>query len=90
MANKKYLIDLIIDAKLTAPERGSFVEWLADYLIAYGVIIPVRCKDCKHYIAYSKSVDGLVEWGKCREIDMDIDMPGNGYCCFGERRNNES
>lgn len=36
---REKLIDLIIDAKLTAPETGSFIEWLADYLIAYGVTI---------------------------------------------------
>ena len=48
-------------------------------------VIVVRCKDCKHYIAYNRSVGGLVEWGKCRKIDMDVDMPGNGYCCYGEK-----
>ena len=62
----------------------------AAFFIANGVTIPVHCRDCKHYIAYSRSIGGLVEWGKCRKIDMDCDMPGNGYCCFGERRNNES
>lgn len=61
----------------------------ADFFIANGVTIPILCKDCKHYIAYSKSVDDLIEWGKCKLIDMDVDMPGNGYCCYGERINNE-
>lgn len=49
----------------------------------------VWCKDCKHYIAYRKTVDGLIEWGKCGLISMDVDMPGNGYCCYGERRNSD-
>ena len=47
----------------------------------------VRCKDCKHYhqYHYGKTED-LCEWGKCQLINMDVDMPENGFCCFGERR----
>ena len=45
----------------------------------------VRCKDCKHYKSYGKSLRGFEAWGKCLQIDMDVDMPTNGYCCFGER-----
>lgn len=37
MRNK--LIELIIDAKRTGPETGSFTEYLADHLIANGVTI---------------------------------------------------
>ena len=37
MRNK--LIELIIDAKRTDPETGSFTEYLADHLIANGVTI---------------------------------------------------
>ena len=50
----------------------------------------VRCKDCKHYHQYrvGKSTD-LCEWGKCKLISMDVDMPENGYCCFGERKDND-
>ena len=33
------LIDLIIDAKRTDPETGSFTEYLADYLINNGVTV---------------------------------------------------
>ena len=33
------LIDLILDAKRTAPETGSFTEYLADYLINNGVTV---------------------------------------------------
>ena len=33
------LIDLIIDAKRTDPETGSFTEYLADYLISNGVTV---------------------------------------------------
>ena len=34
---KEKLIELIIDAKRTNPEKCSFTEYLADYLIAHGV-----------------------------------------------------
>ena len=33
------LIDLIIDAKRTDPETGSFTEYLADYLTSNGVTV---------------------------------------------------
>lgn len=33
------LIDLIIDAKRTDPEKGSFTEYLADHLISNGVTV---------------------------------------------------
>lgn len=40
MTDRERLIDLIIEAKITDPETGSFTEYLADYLIANGVIVP--------------------------------------------------
>ena len=36
---RKKLIDLIIDAKRTDPEKGSFTEYLADHLISNGVTV---------------------------------------------------
>ena len=36
---RKKLVDLIIDAKRTDPETGSFTEYLADHLIANGVTV---------------------------------------------------
>jgi hypothetical protein len=52
--------------------------------------VPVRCKDCKHYHQYhvGKSND-LCEWGKCQLISMDVDMPENGFCSYGERRTDD-
>ena len=41
--NRDMLINLIINAKHEDPETGSFTEFLADYLIANGVICP-PCK----------------------------------------------
>ena len=36
---REKLLDLIIDAKRTDPETGSFAEYLADHLIAHGVTV---------------------------------------------------
>lgn len=39
-ADRERLINLMIEAKRTDPETGSFTEYLADYLISHGVIVP--------------------------------------------------
>ena len=36
---REKMVDLIIDAKRTDPETGSFTEYLADYLISNGVTV---------------------------------------------------
>lgn len=43
MTDRERLIDLMIEAKKTDPETGSFTEYLADYLLEHGVIVP-PCK----------------------------------------------
>lgn len=43
MIDRERLIDLMIEAKRTDPETGSFTDYLADYLIEHGVIVP-PCK----------------------------------------------
>ena len=40
MTDRERLIDLMIDAKRTELETGSFTEYLADYLLEHGVIMP--------------------------------------------------
>ena len=39
---REKLVDLIIDAKRTDPEEGSFTEYLADHLIAHGVTVEMK------------------------------------------------
>ena len=39
-ADKERLIDFMIEAKRTDPKTGSFTEYLADYLLKHGVIVP--------------------------------------------------
>lgn len=33
--DKQTMLDLIIEAKRTDPETGSFAEWLAEYLVKH-------------------------------------------------------
>ena len=62
------------------------IEQIVDGLIANGVTIPVRCKECKHYdnsegICWchlnSKFFPGGVDWHG---------FPEDGFCSYGERR----
>ena len=39
MTDRDRLIELIIEAKKTDPETGSFNDYLADYLLEHGVIV---------------------------------------------------
>ena len=58
---REKLVDLIIDAKRTDPETGSFAEYLADHLIANGVTVQEWIsvkdrlpKDDSDVLAYSR------------------------------------
>lgn len=54
-------------------EDKGFVEKIADHLIANGVTIPIRCKDC------------TMEYG-CRVAQW---LGENGFCSYGERKDND-
>lgn len=43
MTDKERLIELMIEAKRTGPETGSFTDYLADYLLEHGIIV-LPCK----------------------------------------------
>lgn len=74
---------LSVDAELF--EDSSYAQQLeieADFLIANGVTIPVRCKDCKHRVL--DTVNGE-DWcnhtlGLCSEVYA------TDFCSYGERR----
>ena len=68
MTDRERLIDLMIGAKRTEPETGSFTDYLADYLLEHGVIVlPCKVGDTlycesaiKGHITYLKAPD--LEW----------------------------
>ena len=57
----------------------------AGHLIANGVTIPVRCKDCRYYIP---KVDGTVGFCKCGEVCgyLTTMRVADDFCSYGERR----
>ena len=64
---------------IDVPDCGK--SRLAQYLIANGVTIPVRCKDCKWWKDwYCTNVNGA---------NTSI-VNGDWYCCAGERRTDDS
>ena len=71
-------------AKSCLPTKACDVEndVLVDHLIAEGVTIPVRCKDCKFTEGRSKY--GWLWRGKWNDARDDY-----GYCYRGERRTDE-
>ena len=65
------------------------IETEADSLIANGVTIPVRCKDCKHYdntegIQWCHLNSKFAKWG----TDWHS-FPEDGFCSYGERRTDD-
>ena len=69
---REKLLDLIIDAKRTDPEIGSFTEYLADHLIANGVTvqewIPVDDRLPKYTDEYNVTVGVLSEFGYFEKV----------------------
>jgi len=54
MTDREKLIALIINAKRTDPETGSFAEWLADHLLANGVTFATDKNDGGKWIPVSE------------------------------------
>ena len=89
MTDRERLIDLMIGAKRTEPETGSFTEYLADYLLEHGVIVP-PCKvgdtvysiDKKvlasHWDEHMYIVDKWSEYKVC-EIPFSLTLWENGW-----------
>ena len=57
MTEREKLIDLMIEAKRTEPETGSFTEHLADYLLEHGVIVlPCKVGDTVYHVFPKKGI----------------------------------
>lgn len=89
---REKLIELLKEADRKAfetmesrPLAHPFEVWdiEADHLITNGVVVPVRCKDCKHW---ADGVAGCTDHVKCCKIGYYM-IGENGYCVYGERRN---
>lgn len=81
MTEREKLIDLIVDAKRTDPETGSFSEWLAAFLLDHGVMIPDDDCDLDHL---RKLVDADMD-GRCIILPVKL-----GARIFVRYKNGES
>lgn len=67
-------------------ELADPAEVVADYLLDNGVVVPVHCKDCKHWLHME---DGM---GDCTNSRFhlpghaDPTMKADDFCSCGERR----
>ena len=78
MTDRERLIDLMIDAKRTEPETGSFADYLADYLLEHGVIIPPCKVGDTVYSIEMRIVDKWVKYKVC-EIPFSLTLWENGW-----------
>ncbi len=77
MGMREKLIELLREVQYL----GGLEEKIADHLIASGVTIPVRCKDCVH-------MKNQFNARFCNVWCMYNGMGDEGYCNYGERRTN--
>lgn len=87
MGMREKLIELVLRMDIT-DNVGNIV----DFLVANGVEIPVRCKDCKHWKDSWVAPDGKHEHGYCYMEDADdvvVGRWGDDFCSYGERRTDE-
>lgn len=94
MNTREKLIDLLCQAHNKATDASAFecatyaqmLEVEADNLIANGVTIPVRCKDCKGWC----TEEIAKRYGVDRYCTATM-MPTNAddFCSYGERRTDE-
>ena len=81
MGMREKLIELVrnMRSKITVWHTS---EEIADMLIASGVAIPVRCKDCKRSREFSAE--------RC-ECSLDGELWAlDDFCSYGERRTDDS
>lgn len=77
MLNK--LAELLEEAEGLVNNDRPSLEQIADYLIANGVTIPVRCRDC--------TMKGDEE--ECPLLSMAQYTEDMDFCSYGERRTDE-
>lgn len=82
---REKLIEMVNNAR-DARTGQDLAERIADHLIANGVTIPQRCKDCKHWKHFAHL--GCSDIAKVCML-ANYMIGANGYCLYGERKDNE-
>lgn len=62
MTDREKMIDLIINAKKSDPETGSFAEYLANFLLGYGVKLPTSHPGKPLTLDQLREMDGQPVW----------------------------
>ena len=78
---REKLIELLMDA-MPSCYSDTFASQIADHLIANGVTIPVRCKDCK-WAEYGKDYEPYCNHWKS---GLYANIKDDDFCSYGERR----
>lgn len=63
------LIELIVNAKRADPETGSFTEFLADFLLGYGVFVP----DDGYYLDHLRELVEADKDGRCVVLPCKVE-----------------
>ena len=89
---REKLIELIGQAQDCGCDVTDVVEMnyvendaLADHLIANGVTIPVRCKECVNYCGFEHCKNGICDVDSVSKRAVYPD----DFCSYGERRTDE-
>jgi hypothetical protein len=90
---REKLVELIARAKRTMWGKNGLSSelarnhYMAEQLIANGVTIPVRCKDCKHCKKYRNRLDPMRNHQLCVRMDKyAFGVEEDDFCSYGERR----
>lgn len=73
-------------------DKGAVVAntALAEYLVYRGVVLPVRCDECKHSKEYRCRADPMRNHRLCYKDDVTVRfVEDDFYCAYGERKDNE-
>lgn len=83
MTMKEKLVQLLNDASGYCLDNQDEVEMLANHLLAHGVTIPTRCKECRYWTDKSK-VKGCDEMlGHCTVNEPYVSW-SNDFCSSAE------
>ena len=88
MTDRERLINLMIEAKRTEPETGSFTDYLADYLLEHGVIVlPCKVGDTVYRITQCSCEDIDGEQTECEFYGFGTDdriceIPNDAECPY--------
>ena len=84
MGMREKLIEVMKDTRANAAWHKWNYEESADYMIANGVTIPVRCKECK---CRHEETGFCEEHSRFDSFGMDWNMfAEDDFCSYGERK----